>query len=250
MFTQAITTNIIIDVLESMLLKFDIRLKDYHRDILAILIPSIAFRDGHIIILASTIRAIDKVIKRRNDKLSFTRMLLAINMISDIDKYGTISIPLAWILNKLEVKKDIIHPKETKISKKILYKSPTVLMVSQFLANFGVPKYLSVPIVNIVIELFSWDLQEEYKIVQRANVAFKGYKMSDTKAILKTLQVEKILLSTLVLLALSYLPFNLRSPLILVSVLSELYEVFMAIYKTKSYKGFLLEGYYGRDNEE
>lgn len=239
MLHQSISTNIIIDVLDNMASKYNIRVKEYHKDILAILIPALVFRDGNIIILSSTIRVIDKILKKHNEHLSFTRGLLALDLISHIDKYGTLTIPLAWVLNKLEVKRDIIHPKETKISKRVLYKSPTVLVVSTFLSNFGVPKYLSIPIANIIIELSSWDLNNEYKLIMQANVAFKNHKFSDTKAILKTLEVEKIILSTLILLALSYLPINITTPLILVSILSEFYEIFLSIYKTKTHKGFL-----------
>jgi hypothetical protein len=53
------------------------------------------------------------------------------------------------------------------------------------------------------------------------------------------MQCEKIFLSTAILLVINNIGFNITASLILINVLSSLYEVAKAEYKMKTAKGFL-----------
>jgi hypothetical protein len=72
-----------------------------------------------------------------------------------------------------------------------------------------------------------------------ANVAFKGYKMSEVTKILKQMQFEKIFLSTAILIVITHIGLNISASLIFVSILTEMFEIFKAEYKMKTAKGFL-----------
>ena len=71
MIQQATTINVAIKVIESICAKFDIELKEQHKSVIAILVPSLIFRDGTIVILSETIHQINRVIKKKNDKNEF-----------------------------------------------------------------------------------------------------------------------------------------------------------------------------------
>ena len=76
----------------------------------------------------------------------------------------------------------------------------------------------------------------------QSNVAFKGYKLSKIEKVLKEMQLEKVFLSTAILLIITELGFKLSSSLILVSVISELYNVLLSEYKKNTAKSFLKQG--------
>jgi hypothetical protein len=121
MYKQATIANVSIRVIENIFNKFEIELTDNHKAIMAILIPAIVFRDGSIVILSETIYQINRIIKKKNDKIDFVSILLAWNCISSIDQYGTITIPLSFFLNKLNVNRVVINKKSNKfLSKKVL----------------------------------------------------------------------------------------------------------------------------------
>jgi hypothetical protein len=107
------------------------------------------------------------------------------------------------------------------------------------LSHLGVPKAISIPVINIMLELFYTDIDKEKKAMQEANVAFRDYKMSEITKILKDMQFEKIFLSTALLLVITNIGLNISASLILVSIGTEMYEVFKAEYKMKTAKGFL-----------
>ena len=107
-FKSALSVNITTQIIEGLCKRLDIELSDKHKSILNILISTIIFRDGMIIISSQAIHQIDKIIKKYNEKVSFVSILLGYNCISNIDKYGAITIPLAYILNKLTIKREII----------------------------------------------------------------------------------------------------------------------------------------------
>jgi hypothetical protein len=71
------------------------------------------------------------------------------------------------------------------------------------------------------------------------NIGFKNKKMSQIKDILLQMQLEKIFLSTAILLIISSIGLNIRTNLILVSIINELYYVIKLEYKSRTMKGFL-----------
>lgn len=240
MIQQATTINVAIKVIESICAKFDIELKEQHKSVIAILVPSLIFRDGTIVILSETIHQINRIIKKKNDKIDFVSILLAWNCISSIDKYGAITIPLSFFLNKLDVNRVIINTHSNKyLSKKVLTNATQTLCTAEVLSYLGVPKVIAIPLVNIILELFYMDLKKERKMMIEANVAFKGYKMSEVTKILKEMQFEKVFLSTAILMVITSIGLNISASLIFVSVITELYEIVKAEYKMKTAKGFL-----------
>ena len=94
MISQATSINITLRAIERICDKFDIRLKESYKTILAILIPAIIYRDGKIIILSETIHQINRLLKQKNESYDIVSVLLAYNCITHIDKYGAITIPI------------------------------------------------------------------------------------------------------------------------------------------------------------
>ena len=239
-FHKSLTTSIIIRAIESVCIKLDIKLKESHKSILAILIPAIIFREGSIIILSETIHQINRAVKKHNDKIDFVSILIGLNCISSIDKYGTITIPMCVLLDRLKVKREIIGSTADKfLSKKVLTNATQTLYVSEFLQFVGIPKFISIPVINLLFEWVSADIENERLMMQNANVAFKGHKMSQIEQVLRNMHVEKIFLSTALLLIISEIGFKINSSLILVSIIGELYRVLTAEYKSKTAKSFL-----------
>lgn len=239
MIQQATSVNIAIRVVDNVCDKLGIELNDTHKTIMAILIPSIVYRDGTIIILSETIHQINRIIKKKNNNIDFVSILLGYNCISNIDKYGAITIPLCFLLNKLTIKREIIGNSDKYLTKKVLTNATQTICVSEVLSYIGVPKLISIPVINIILELFYTDIEKERKIMLEANVAFKNHRMSSIKKVLKQMQFEKIFLSTALLIVISNIGLRIGSSLILINVISELYEVAKSEYKKASAKSFL-----------
>lgn len=240
MFHSAISTNLVIRVIENVANKYDIRIKEYHKDIATILISGIVYKDYKIIIAAETIRQINKILKKHNERYDIINALFAIDCISSIDKFGAVTIPLAFLLNKLTVNRDTISSKGTDvIRKKVLTNATSTLCISELLSHLGIPKAISVPLVNIIIELIYTDLDKEVSAMKQCNVAFKNQKMSSLKDILYQMQAEKIFLSTAILLVITNIGLKISTSLILVNVISELIEIIKVEYKLRNVKGFL-----------
>jgi hypothetical protein len=233
MLSEAIRINIINSIIESVFKNEDTNkeMKDSYKTIINILISSIVYKDGTILILSETIHQIDRILKKHNSHISFVSLLLGFNCIKHIDKYGTITIPLAFILNKLKLNKDIVSKSTDTLSKKVLTNATQTLCVSEVLAFMGAPKMLSVLVINIILELCSFKLDEEYKIMYQSNTVFKGFKMSDTKRLLKAMEFEKIFLSTGILLLITHIGFNIGSSLIIVHVIEEILQALQIKYK-------------------
>ena len=190
--------------------------------------------------MAETIHQINRIVKKHNEKLDFVSVLIGLNCISSINKYGTITIPICVLLDRLKVKREIIGSTADKfLSKKVLTNAAQTLYVSEFLSCLGIPKFISIPVVNLILEWVNSDIKNEQLLMQNANVAFKNHKMSQTEAILKNMHFEKVFLSTAILLVVSEIGFKINSALILVSIVSELYKVLVAEYKIKTAKSFL-----------
>ncbi len=240
MLQQATSVNISLRAIERVCDKFDIRLKESHKTILAILIPAIIYRDGKIIILAETVHQINRALKKHNERIDFVSMLLAYNCITNIDKYGVITIPLCLLLEKLVVRREIVGSKfDTHLTKKVLTNPSTTLCASEVLNHVGIPFFISIPVINIFLELVFTDIDAEYKSMVHSNIGFKGQKMSHTKMILKQMQIEKIFLSTAILLVVTHIGFKIGTSMILVSILNELYYILKAEYKQRTAKGVL-----------
>ena len=239
MIQQGTSVNITLQSIERVCSKFDIRLKESHKAILAILIPAVIYRDGSIIILSETIHQINRIIKKHNESVDFISILLAYNCISHIDKYGAITIPLCFLLNKLTVNREVIGYKEKYLSKKVLTNATQTLCISEMLSHIGIPYLISIPIINIMLELMYMDIDGEYKAMLFSNVAFKNVKMSKIRDVLKQMQFEKIFLSTAILLVISNVGLKIGSSLILIHVLSDLFYVIKAELKVKNAKRIL-----------
>jgi hypothetical protein len=240
MLQQSTGVNVSVRVIENLLKKFDIELKESHKSILTILISGVVFKDGSIIILSESIHQINRIIKKKNEHIDFVSLLLAYNCITHIDMYGAITIPLCVLLEKLRVKKEIIgRVKETHISKKVLTNATQTLIISDMLTLLGIPKIISIPAVNILLEYVSSDLKEDTRTMIQHNVGFKGFKMSETYNVLCKMQLEKVFLSTAILLIIAEIGFKIAPSLILVSILSELYRYFYAEYRMRTAKSFM-----------
>jgi hypothetical protein len=239
MIRQATSVNISLRVIENICTKLNIELKEYHKSIITILIPSLIYRDGTIVILSETIHQINRIIKKHNDKIDFVSILLGYNCITSIDKYGAITIPLSFFLSKLTINREIINDKSDKLSKKVLTNATQTLCVSEVLSYLGIPKMISVPIINIILELFYMDIDKEKQMMINANVAFKNHKMSEISKVLKQMQFEKIFLSTAILMIITHIGLNINASLIFVTVLNELCELIKSEYKKTAIKGFL-----------
>ena len=232
-FKSALSVNITTQIIEKLYKIYNIELSDKHKSILNFFLSTIIFRDGMIIISSQAIHQIDRIIKKYNEKVSFVSILLGYNCISDIDKYGTITIPLAYILNnKLTIKREIIGRTNDKyLNKKVLSNATNTLCISSMLKAIGIPNIISIPIINVLVEFCNTDIKSEEKIMLNSCVGFKGYRMSEVKKVLQEMEVEKIILSTMILILVTELGFKLGSSLILINVLEELINIGKSEYK-------------------
>ena len=93
--------------------------------------------------------------------------------------------------------------------------------------------------MNILLELAYTNIKDEEKLMLTSNVGFKGYKMSEIKRVLHEMQIEKILLSTMILFVVSEIGFKMYGSIILINVLSELFEVLRIEFKKSKKYSFL-----------
>lgn len=240
MLRPAINSNITIKIIENFLLKYDIRLSEKYKAILSVLIPGLIYRDGKIIIMAAAINQINKIIKRNRDDIDFVSILLGFDIITDIDMYGTITIPIAILLNKVTINRDVICVNgKNVLRKKILSNAVQTLSMAELLSYLNIPKELSIPIISLILDLFDSEIDEEFKMMSNHSMAFADAKFSDTKKILKKMEFDKIILNIMILSVINYVGFNMGCSLLLVSILSDLIKVIQCEYKVKSAKGFL-----------
>lgn len=239
MIQQSTSINIILRAIERICDKFDIRLKESHKTVLAILIPAVIYRDGKIIILSETIHQINRCLKQKNESYDIVSVLLAYNCITHIDKYGAITIPLCMLLDKLTINREIVGSSDKYLSKKVLTNATTTLCASEILNHIGIPYFVSIPVINIILELVYANIEEERKSMIVRTIGFKDKRMSQTKEVLKQMQFEKIFVSTALLLVITHIGLKIGTSLILVNVLNEIYYVCKAEYKAKTAKGFL-----------
>lgn len=240
MLRPAINSNITIRVIENFLEKYDIRLNERYKSILSILIPGLIYRDGKIILMSATINQINKVIKRKRDDADFVSLLLGFDIISDIDIYGTITIPIALMLNKVTVNKEVICINGKNIlRKKILTNAVQTLSMAELLSHLNIPKGFSIPIISLILDLFDSDINSEFKMMNTNCMAFSNAKLSDTKKILRQMEIDKIILNILILSVINYIGFNIGCSLLLVNIFSEVIKQIQCEYKIKTAKGFL-----------
>lgn len=240
MLRPAINSNITIRVIENFLDKYDIQLNETYKTILSILIPGLIYRDGKIILMSATINQINKIIKKKKDNVDFVSILLGFDVITDIDKFGTITIPLAILLNKITVNRDIICINgKNVLRKRILSNAVQTLAMSELLSYLNIPKALSIPIISLILDLFDSDIDKEFKMMSQNSMAFSGAKFSDTKKILKKMEFEKIILNIMILSVINYVGFSMGSSLLLVNIFSEVIKQIQCEYKMRTMKGFL-----------
>ena len=239
---SATSVNIFLETIEKICENKNIKIKESHKTILRILLPAIIYRDGKIIILAETIHQINRAIRKAdndNNSFNFTDILLGYNCITNIDKYGAITIPLCVLLNKLTIKREIVGGADQYLNKKVLTNATLTLCISETLSHIGIPKSLSIVIVNIILEWALSNIDNEYKAMLISNTAFKNKKMSELKTVLKQMQFEKVFMSTALLLVITNIGLSISSSLILTNVLNEMIQLITVRYKTKNVKGFL-----------
>ena len=243
---SATSVNIFLETIEKICENKNIKIKESHKTILRILIPAIIYRDGKIIILAETIHQINRAIRKANNdndnsynSFNFTNVLLGYNCITNIDKYGAITIPLCVLLNKLTIKREIVGGADQYLNKKVLTNATLTLCISEALSHIGIPKSLSIVIVNIILEWALSNIDNEYKAMLISNTAFKNKKMSELKTVLKQMQFEKVFVSTALLLVITNIGLSISSSLILTNILNEMIQLITVRHKTKNVKGFL-----------
>ena len=242
---SATSVNIFLETIEKICENKNIKIKESHKTILRILLPAIIYRDGKIIILAETIHQINRAIRKANNdnnsynSFNFTDILLGYNCITNIDKYGAITIPLCVLLNKLTIKREIVGGADQYLNKKVLTNATLTLCISEALSHTGIPKSLSIVIVNIILEWALSNIDNEYKAMLISNTAFKNKKMSELKTVLKQMQFEKVFMSTALLLVITNIGLSISSSLILTNILNEMIQLITVRYKTKNVKGFL-----------
>lgn len=240
MIRPAINSNITIRIIERFLDKFDIKMDESYKTILSILIPGLIFRDGKIIIMSATINQINRIIKKKKENVDFVSILLAFDIITNIDVYGTITIPLALFLSKVTINKETIAINgQHVLRKKILNNAVQTLSLSELLSHVNIPKELSIPIISLVLDLFDSDIKSEFKMMSSNSIAFKNHKFSDTKKVLKRMEFDRIILNIMILLVINHIGFSMGSSIILVNILSEIIQQIRCEYKMKNIKGFL-----------
>ena len=240
MIRPAINSNITIRMLENLLEKYDIKLNEKYKLLLSILIPGLIYRDGKIIIMSVTINQINKVIKKHRDDIDFVSILLGFDIITHIDTFGTITIPLAILLNKVTINKEVICINGKNIlRKKILTNAVQTLTMAELLSHLNIPKELSIPIISLILDLFDADIDKEFKMMSTNCMAFTNSKMSDTKKILRKMEFDKIILNIMILSVINYVGFSIGTSLLLVSIFSEVIKIIQCEYKMKTAKGFL-----------
>lgn len=240
MIRPAINVNITIRVIENFLNKYNIKMDNKYKTILSILIPGIIYKNGAIVIASATINQINKVIKKKREDLDFVSYLLAFDIITKIDKYGAITIPLAVLLNKVTINKETVAINgEHVLRKKVLSNAVSTLAVSEMLSMLKIPKSLSIPIISVILDLVDSDIDSEFKMLASNSIGFKGHKFSDTKKVLKQMEWERIILNAMILSVITYIGFNIGSSIILVNIISEVVDIIKIEYKMKHVKGFL-----------
>ena len=240
MLYKSIMVNKSIEIVENICEKFDITFKEYYKDILSILIPSLIFQDGSVLITSFTINKINRLIREKNSKFNFVNILLALNIITEIDMYGTITIPLAMLMNKFVIRKETISKYGTdEVCKKVLINATESLIVAEVLSYIGIPKIISVGIANVILGYATNNIKEENDLFKSANIGFKGYGMSKVKDVLIKMEIDRILLSSMILIVICGVGLNISKSLILVNIISELIVVIKTEIKIKKCKGFL-----------
>lgn len=242
MLRESVITNMSIQTIERVLQRANpsFVLKDSYKTALSILIPTIVFKDGCIILMSTALNQINRELKKHNCKVNVIEALLAYDIVTHIDMYGAMTIPLSLLLNKLYLNKETISKYGTdKFSKKILTHATQSLVLSELLSHLGIPKPLAVALINIILEVYYSDTDKEAKMLFENNIAFKNCKASDIPHIINTMELEKIFVSTAILVIVVSIGFNISSSILLVSIVSELYLVLKCEYRERHLKGFL-----------
>ena len=240
MLRPAIHSNIMIKVIENFLKKFDIELNENYKTMLSVLIPGLIYRDGSIIIMSATINQLNKIIKKKRDDVNFVSLLLGFDIITHIDIYGTITIPIAVLLNRITVNKETIALNGKHIlRKRVLNNAISTLAVAEVLKRLNIPKELSIPIVSVILDLFDNDVNEEAKMMNASCIGFVNHKFSENKKILWKMEIERMFLNAIILSVINYIGLNMGSSIILVNIISEVVKQIQCEYRMKTCKGFL-----------
>lgn len=240
MLRPAINSNITINIIENFLKKFDIELNENYKTMLSILIPGLIYKDGSIIIMSATINQLNKIIKKKRDNVNFVSLLLGFDIITHIDIYGTITIPIAVLLNKITVNRETITLNGKHIlRKRVLNNAVSTLAVAEVLKRLNIPKELSIPIVSVILDLFDNNVDEEVKMMNVSCIGFANHKFSENKKILWKMEIERMLLNVMILSVINYIGLNMGSSIILVNIISEVVKQIQCEYRMKTCKGFL-----------
>ena len=241
MLRAALNTNIAIRTIDNLLAKHDIKLEDKHKDILAILISGVVFRDGSIVIASAAINQINKILKKKKEtSVDFVTFLLGFDIITHIDKYGAITIPIALIFNKLTINREVLT-KNNKIilRKKVLRNLSPSLIITDVLSFFGLPAVVVAPIVNLILNMLDSNIDKDFKLLVSSPSGFFNHKLSETKDILKKMELDINLVDCLTITVLCALSARITGAVILVDICDRLIKMIQTEYKSNHYSGFL-----------
>lgn len=241
MLRAALNTNIAIRTIDNLLAKHDIKLEDKHKDILTILISGVVFRDGSIVIASAAINQINKILKKKKEtSVDFVTLLLGFDIITHIDKYGAITIPIALIFNKLTINREVLT-KSNKIilRKKVLRNLSPSLIITDLLSFFGLPAVVVAPIVNLILNILDSNIDKDFKLLVSSPSGFFNHKLSETKDILKKMELDINLVDCLTITVLCALSARITGAVILVDICDRLIKMIQTEYKSNHCSGFL-----------
>ena len=240
MLRAALNTNLAIRTIDNLLAKHDIKLEDKHKDILTILISGVVFRDGSIVIASAAINQINKILKKKKEtSVDFVTFLLGFDIITHIDKYGAITIPIALIFNKLTINREVLT-KNNKIilRKKVLRNLSPSLIITDLLSFFGLPAVVVAPIVNLILNILDSNIDKDFKLLVSSPSGFFNHKLSETKDILKKMELDINLVDCLTIIVLCALSARITGAVILVDICDRLIKMIQTEYKSNHYSGF------------
>ena len=241
MLKAALNTNIAIRTIDNLLAKHDIKLEDKHKDILTILISGVVFRDGSIVIASAAINQINKILKKKKEtSVDFVTFLLGFDIITHIDKYGAITIPIALIFNKLTINREVLT-KNNKIilRKKVLRNLSPSLIITDLLSFFGLPAVVVAPIVNLILNILDSNIDKDFKLLVSSPSGFFNHKLSETKDILKKMELDINLVDCLTITVLCALSARITGAVILVDICDRIIKMIQTEYKLNHCSGFL-----------
>jgi len=67
----------------------------------------------------------------------------------------------------------------------------------------------NIPIISLILDLFDADIDKEFKMMSNNSMAFSNAKFSDTKKILRQMELDKMILNIMILSVINYIGFSI-----------------------------------------